>query len=96
MWDTKVESSTGLSVQFQFCRPQFHTAFQDILYYFPSINTKFFLVLFRRKTTKIRIRKKRKMTYTKMTKNEENKAMKEYKKSKKRIRRWRIRRQKET
>jgi hypothetical protein len=66
------------------------------LYYFPSINAKFFLVLFRRKTTKIRIRKERKRADTKMTKKGENKAMKEYKKSKKRIRRWRITRPKET
>jgi len=57
---------------------------------------KFFLVLFRRKTTEIRIRKKRKGTDTKTTKKERNTAMKEYEKSKKRIRRWRITRRKET
>ena len=50
------------------------------MYYFPSIYAKLFLVLFRRKTTKIRIRKRRKRTDTNTTKKERNKALKEYEK----------------
>jgi hypothetical protein len=72
-----------VSIQFQFCRSQLHTVFLDTEYYFPSIYAKLFLVLFRRKTTKIRIRKRRKRIDTKTAKKEWNKAMKEYKKSKK-------------
>ena len=59
--------------------------FQDTLYYFPSIYDKLFLVLFRRKTSEIRIRKRRKGIDTKTTKKEWNKAMKEYEKGKEEI-----------
>jgi hypothetical protein len=71
--------------------------FQDTLYYFPSSYAKPFQGLFRRKTTRIRIRKRRKRVDTKTTKKERSKAMKEYeKKPKKIIKIWRIRRPKET
>ena len=79
-----------------FWRPQLHTVFQDTLHYFPSVYAKLFLVLFRRKTSKIRIRKKIKRIYTKTTKKEWNKYERIRKKAKKRLRKWRITRPKGT
>jgi len=70
--------------------------FQDTLHYFPSVYAKLFLVLFRRKTSKIRIRKKIKRIYTKTTKKEWNKYERIRKKAKKRLRKWRITRPKGT
>ena len=68
-----------------FWRPQLHTVFQDTLHYFPSVYAKLFLVLFRRKTSKIRIRKKIKRIYTKTTKKEWNKYERIRKKSQEEI-----------